>query len=126
MTKLTVDGATIHLLGDNFIHTVYEDNCLLNAAHLEKIRKAYSSLYGDEDLSQLRLLVEFKGEIDIPKDIGERYIGNRVRKKIAEALVSTNPRTREYLKGASALMSRTHQVRVFSDLEEAKNWLEEI
>lgn len=121
-----VDCATIEVVSKSLIRTSYCDNCLINAAHLEKIRGAYSELNGDEDLSNLRLLVVFEGEIEISRDIGQRYINGRVRPKTGEALVSSNLKTREYLKAASAVMQSSHPVLVFETEKEAINWLNEL
>lgn len=118
-----IDGATIRVVSDSLIRTSYDEKCLINATHLEKIRKAYTDLSGNEDLSSLKLLVVFDGEIEISRDIGERYINGRVRKKTGEALVSSNIKTREYLKAASAVMQSSHPVMVFESEELATDWL---
>ena len=121
-----VDCATIEVVSDSLIRTSYSDNCLINAHHLEKIRGAYTDLNGDEDLSNLRLLVVFEGELEISRDIGERYINGRVRQKTGEALVSANLKTREYLKAASAVMQSSHPVMVFETETSALEWLNEL
>lgn len=120
----TTDGAEITALEKDLIHTVYPNKCLLNAHHLERIRKVYSEIHGSEDLSELKLIVEFKGEIDISRDISESYLSTRVRPKICEALVSNDPRTFEYLRGAGALMAKHHPVQAFMSFDEAKKWVD--
>lgn len=121
-----VDGATIEVVSDSLFRTTYNDNCLINSQHLERIRLAYTELNGNEDLSQLRLLVVFEGDLEISRDIGERYINGRVRQKIGEALVSANEKTREYLKAASAVMQSSHPVLVFETDTEALAWLNDL
>jgi 6-phosphogluconate dehydrogenase len=121
-----VDGATILLEEDNLIKTIYENNCLINSTHLEKIRSAYTDLFSNEDLSDLKLLLIFEGDIEFAKDVSERYFNGRIRRKIGEALVSELPAVRETLFAASAIMGITHPVRVFESEIEAREWLESL
>ena len=118
-----VDNASIVKLDEHLIKTVYADKTLINASHLERIRECYTELNGSEDLSKLRLIIEFKGEIEFSRDISERYLFERVRPKVGEALVSENIKNHEYLNAASAIMKTSHPVEVFSTVEEAKDWL---
>lgn len=121
-----VDCATIEVVSKDLMRTSYCDGCLINSHHLEKIRLAYTELNNDEDLSNLKLLVFFEGSIEISRDIGERYITGRVRQKTGEALVSSNEKTREYLKAASAVMQSSHPVLVFETEAEALSWLNDL
>ena len=123
MSINNVDGASIDVEDNNLIKTTYPPNCLINSNHLEKIRKVYTDLFDNEDLSDLKLLLIFEGKIEFSKDISERYFNGRVRKKIGEALVSSDPAVREYLYAASAIMGITHPVRVFESELDARNWL---
>ncbi|MEO9533173.1 MAG: hypothetical protein ABJG68_09565 [Crocinitomicaceae bacterium] len=118
-----IDGAEIKILDQSLIKTTYSDNSIINATHLESMRSEYTKISGGEDMSQVRLLVVFEGGIEVSRDVGERYLTERVRPKIGEALVAKNPITAEYLKGASAVMKTSHPVRFFSDEETAKDWL---
>lgn len=124
MNSYKVDDAEIFVLDTKFFHTIYRDDCIMNTPHLEKIRTAYTELNGSEDLSELKLIVEFQGKIEISQDVGERYINNKIRNKTGEALVSTNPRTKEFLTGASMIMNGDHPIRVFDSVPEAKEWLD--
>lgn len=123
MEKPTVEGIKVHLIEDDFMHTEYEDKFLINPGHLENMRKLYTHVLGSDNLENIRLLVEFKGSIEISHDVSERYLTDRIRVKKGEALVSNNARTLEFLNGASAIMGRTHPVKVFDTVEEAKVWL---
>ena len=126
MKEITVHGITIQLIKENWMMTTYQENSLINAGILEELRDAYTALNGSDDLSNLRLIQVFKGGIDITRDIGERYITNRIRTKVGEALVTSDAKTLEYLNGASAVMGRTHPVRVFPSIEAATDWLESL
>lgn len=126
MSQKSLNGVTISVLKENWMITTYEDDCLLNATLLEDLREIYNELNGSEDLSNLRLIQVFKGSIQISRDIGERYLTNRIRTKVGEALVSDDSTTKEYLNGASAIMRQTHPVRVFDTLDEATAWLESL
>jgi hypothetical protein len=123
---MTVDTATVFVEDQNVFKTEYEPNTLINATHLENIRAAYTKLHKSEDLSALRLLIIFKGKIEISQDVSERYISSRIRKKTGEALVSSDPVTQEYLKAAGAIMNSVHPVRVFETESEARDWLESL
>ncbi|UKN02226.1 hypothetical protein K6119_01675 [Paracrocinitomix mangrovi] len=123
MSSVKFDSAEISLLEKNLIHTVYEDNCLLNNKHLEDIRDVYTKLHGHEDLKDLKLLVEFKGDINISKNLSEGGIFRRIRRKTAEAFVSPSAQTREYLKGAKAIILTEHPIEVFDTVGEAMKWL---
>lgn len=122
-TQAKVDGATIDVEDNNLIRTTYQNGCLINYHHLEKIRDAYTELFSNEDLSDLKLLVVFEGNIEFAKDVSERYFNGRIRKKIGEALVSPDSMVRETLYAASAVMGISHPVRVFESELDARNWL---
>ena len=126
MTDKSLNGVTITPLKKDWMITTFEDNCLLNAQLLEQLRDLYNELNGSEDLTRLRLIQVFEGRIQVTRDIGERYLTSRIRTKIGEALVTTHPNTKQYLSGASAIMRRTHPVRVFETIDEAKSWLENL
>lgn len=127
MNLSNIEGIKVRLIEPKFIHTQYCDNYVLNAVHLENMRILYTEILdGQDDLSDIKLMVEFEGSIEISHDISERYLADRIRPKKGEALVSNNPRTLEFLKGASALMGQSHPVKVFTTVEEAKIWLESI
>ncbi|MFT4602048.1 MAG: hypothetical protein ACI857_002234 [Arenicella sp.] len=121
-----VDNAEISIIGKNFLRTCYREKALLNPLHLEKTRDKYSAILETEDLSELRLMVVFEGEIEISRDIGERYLTERVRPKIGEALVAKSPKTLEYIKAAAAVMSGTHPVEIFTSESDANNWLKNL
>ena len=121
-----VDSASIYKLEENLIKTVYYEDSIINAKHLEKLREAYTEIIGSEDISQLRLLIVFEAGIEISRDIGERYLINRIRPKIGEALVATQPKTVEYLNAARVLMNTPHSMEVFSDEDKALEWLKEL
>ena len=123
MEYTEVGCARIYKLEDNFLRTMYCDGCVVNATHLESIRQAYTKICGTEDLSKLKLLVIFEGELEISQDVGERYIDSRIRYKAGEAFVSDNPATRQYLNAATAVIKSNHPVKVFSEVNEAKDWL---
>ena len=123
MKPKIIDGVKVSKIADHLIKTVYPKNSLINVTLLEQMREVYTEIYGDEDLSKLKLLVIFPGDIDISIDLSERYLNGRVRKKTGEALVANNAKAREYLKGASALMKHNHPVKVFDSEEEALKWL---
>lgn len=107
----------------NFLRTFYSDGCVINASHLEAIRSAYTAITGSEDLSDLKLLVIFEGDIDISQDVGQRYIDSRIRHKKGEAFVSAKEGTRQYLNAAMAVISSDHPIQIFSEVEEAESWL---
>ena len=121
-----VDNAHISIIEKNYLKTTYKNKALLNAKHLEKIRGKYSEILHNEDISHLRLILIFEGDIEVSRDIGERYLVERVRPKIGEALVAQNPKTLEYLRAASAVMSKSHPVKSFSNEEEADAWLKNL
>ena len=121
-----VDNAEISILGKNFVRTYYKDKALLNPSHLEKIREVYTDIMETEDLSQLKLMVVFDGEIDISRDIAERYLANRVRLKTGEALVARSSKTLEYINAAAALMKGQHPVEIFTSESDANNWLKNL
>ncbi|MEX1003143.1 MAG: hypothetical protein WDZ35_13580 [Crocinitomicaceae bacterium] len=123
MPKINLDEIKIDQLSDDLIKTTYPPDFLLNATRLEEIREIYTEMCGSEDVSHLKLLVIFNGKIAVSQDIGERYLNGRIRKKQGEALVSACKETREYLNGASALMKKTHPVKVFETEKEATDWL---
>jgi hypothetical protein len=120
---IEVGCAKIYRESENFFRTRYCDGCVVNANHLEAIRIAYTEIAGSEDLSQLRLLVIFEGDLDISQDVGQRYIDSRIRPKKGEAFVSSNEKTRQYLNAATAVISSGHPVKVFSEVGEAEEWL---
>ena len=64
-----VDNAHISIVGKNFLRTCYKDYALLNPAHLERIRDKYTELINSEDLSELRLMLVFEGEIAPPNKL---------------------------------------------------------
>jgi len=121
-----VDNAEISILGNNFLRTHYKDKALLNAIHLEKIREKYTEIMESEDLSNLKLMVVFDGEIEISRDIAERYISDRVRPKIGEALVAKSNKTLEYINAAAAIMRGSHPVEIFTSESDANNWLKNL
>lgn len=118
-----IKGVKITVLENGLLKTTYADSCVINANYLEDIRSEYTRLAGGEDLSQTKLLIVFEGTMDVSRDIGERYLTERVRPKIGEALVAKNKQTAEYLKGASAVMKTSHPVQFFDNEEDAENWL---
>jgi hypothetical protein len=126
MNQLTIKGVTVEIIKENWILTTFEANCLLNSTILEDLRIIYTDLHGDEDLSNLRLLQIFEGSIEVSRDIGERYLTNRIRPKTGEAMVASNAVAREYLMGASVIMGKNHPVQVFENQEEAQKWLESL
>ncbi len=126
MTYLEIDDARIFLLGNCTIKTVYKDGALINTIHLEKIRKAYTTLHGDVDLSTMKLCVIFEGEINFNQDVGYTYLDTRYRNKSAEALVAFNKKTKEYIDAVVQIINTKHQTKVFSDETEALEWLQEI
>jgi hypothetical protein len=121
--RMKIKGADTTLLEKGLVKTTYADACIINANSLESIRTQYTLLAGGEDLSSIRLLIVFEGRINVSRDIGQRYLTERVRPKIGEAFVATNGQTAEYLKGASAVMKTSHPVRFFENEGDAKNWL---
>ena len=126
MTYLEIDDARIFLLGDNTIKTIYKDGALINTKHLEKIRKAYTTLHGSVELSALKLVVIFDGEINFNQDVGHTYLDSRYRDKTAEALVTNNKKTKEYIDAVVQIINTKHQIKVFSDEKEALSWIKEI
>lgn len=123
MEYTEVGCARIYKIGENFLRTVYCDGCVVNATQLESIRQAYTNICGSEDLSKLKLLVVFEGAIDISQDVGQRYIDSRIRFKAGEAFVSDNEATLQYLKAATAVIKSEHPIKVFSEVNEAEDWL---
>ena len=123
MSYLEIDQAKISILGKNILKTVYKKGSIFNSLHLEKIRKAYTTLHGNEDLKDLLLLVVFEGDIDISQDVGETYLTSRIRIKKGEAFVSKNERTREFLNAAAAYIPTNHPIGVFADEKEGLDWL---
>lgn len=123
MEYTEVGCARIYKIGENFLRTLYCNGCVVNAAHLEAIRKVYTQICGSEDLSELKLLVIFEGELEISQDVGERYIDSRIRYKAGEAFVAESEAARQYLKAATAVIKSDHPMKVFSEASEAKEWL---
>jgi hypothetical protein len=121
-----VDNAEITIVGKNFLRTCYKNKALMNASHLEKIREQYSEIMESEDLSQLRLMIVFEGGIEISRDVGERYLTDRVRPKTGEALVAKDPKTLEYINAAAAVMGGSHPVEIFTSESDANNWLKNL
>lgn len=126
MSYLEIDEAKISILGKDLYKTVYKNGALFNAIHLEKIRKAYTTLFGNEDLRGLRLMVVFDGKIEMSHDVGERYITHRMRHKKAEAYVSKDPETLQYLKAVVALLNTEHPVEIFNSETKALDWLKSV
>lgn len=123
MYELHIDSAQISKIGKNMLKTVYKDGAVINTNHLEKIREAYSSLHGNDDLSDLLLLVVFEGGIKVSHDAGDNYVLSRIRRKNGEAFVARHPQTLEYLNAAVAVMQSQHPVGIFDDEDEAIRWL---
>lgn len=112
------------MIEHDLIKTTYTDGALLNVKHLEEIREVYTDLAGSQDLKNIRLMVVFDGEIEMSRDIAERYlVADRHREKIAEAFVVTKQSAKEYLNAASAVLSGKHPIQVFEKEQEAKDWL---
>ena len=117
------DGAKTTVLDQNLLKTTYSDGCIINAALLENIRSEYTRISGNKNLDQLKLMLVFEGGIQVSRDVGQRYLVERIRPKIGEALVASNPQTAEYLKAATAVMKSSHPVQFFENEDDAKNWL---
>jgi len=117
------DGAKTTVLDQNLLKTTYSDGCIINAALLENIRSEYTRISGNKNLDQLKLMLVFEGGIQVSRDVGQRYLVERIRPKIGEALVASNPQTAEYLKAATAVMTSSPPVQFFENEDYAKNWL---
>lgn len=126
MSYLEIDDARIQILGNNTIKTIYKDRALINTLHLEKIRKAYTTLHGNDDLSELKLLIIFEGDIEFNHDVSHSYLATRYRNKTGEALVTKQKKTSEYLNAVIQLVNTKHKIQVFSNEEDALEWIKSL
>jgi len=119
-----LDYAKVELIQKGLIKTTYKDGALVNVNHLEEIRRVYSDIAGTDDLKDIRLLVVFDGDIEMSRDVADRYlVADRHRTKVAEAFVVKTEAAKEYVNAATAILSGKHPIKVFENEETALNWL---